>query len=83
MLKLAQFRGALSLKILQLHGDFAEYTPLQVKKAVTGNGKAAKEQVAFMVKRILGITKEIKPLDITDAIAVAIAHANSLREPTK
>ena len=79
VLKLAQFRGALSLKILQLHGDFAEYTPLQVKKAVTGNGKAAKEQVAFMVKRILGITKEIKPLDITDAIAVAIAHANTIR----
>ena len=60
VLKLAQFRGALSLKILQLHGDFAEYTPLQVKK-------------------ILGITKEIKPLDITDAIAIALTHANNLR----
>lgn len=79
VLKLAQFRGALSLKILQIHGDFAEYTPLQVKKAVTGNGKATKEQVAFMVKKILGITKEIKPLDVTDAIAVALAHANGLR----
>jgi len=75
VLKLAQFRGALSLKILQEHGNFAEYTPLQVKKALTGNGKAAKEQVAFMVKRILGIQKEIKPLDITDAMAVAITHA--------
>jgi len=75
VLKLAQFRGALSLKILQEFGNFAEYTPLQVKKAVTGNGKAAKEQVAFMVKRILKITKEIKPLDITDAIAVAITHS--------
>ncbi|WP_300362766.1 crossover junction endodeoxyribonuclease RuvC, partial [Hydrogenimonas sp.] len=61
VLKLAQFRGALSLKILQEHGNFAEYTPLQVKKALTGNGKAAKEQVAFMVKRILKIQKEIKP----------------------
>ncbi|MGG7048558.1 MULTISPECIES: crossover junction endodeoxyribonuclease RuvC [unclassified Campylobacter] len=79
VLKLAQFRGALSLKILQLHGDFAEYTPLQVKKAVTGNGKAQKEQVAFMVKKILGITKDIKPLDITDAIAVALTHANTIR----
>ena len=74
VLKLAQFRGALSLKILQLHGDFAEYTPPQVKKTVTG-----KEQVAFMVKKILGITKEIKPLDITDAIAIALTHANNLR----
>ena len=73
-MKLAQFRGALSLRILQIHGNFSEYTPLQIKKALTGNGKAKKEQVAFMVKRILGIKKEIKPFDITDAIAVAITH---------
>jgi len=79
VLKLAQFRGALSLKILQVFGNFHEYTPLQVKKAVTGNGKAAKEQVAFMVKRILGIKKEIKPLDITDAIAIALTHAQRLK----
>jgi len=78
VLKLAQFRGALSLKILQIFGNFHEYTPLQVKKAVTGNGKATKEQVSFMVKRILGIKKEIKPLDITDAIAVALTHAQRL-----
>ncbi len=79
VLKLAQFRGALSLRILQLHGNFAEYTPLQVKKAVTGNGKSKKEQVAFMVKRILGIKGDIKPLDITDAIAVAITHAQRVK----
>jgi len=79
VLKLAQFRGALSLKILQTHGNFSEYTALQVKKAVTGNGKAQKEQVAFMVKRILGIKKEIKPLDITDAIAVALTHSQRLK----
>ncbi len=79
VLKLAQFRGALSLKILQEIGNFSEYTPLQVKKAVTGNGKAQKEQVAFMVKRILKITKEIKPLDITDAIAVALTHAQRVK----
>lgn len=75
VIKLAQFRGALSLKILQELGNFAEYTPLQVKKALTGNGKADKTQVAFMVKKILGIKSEIKPLDITDAIAIAITHA--------
>lgn len=74
VIKLAQFRGALSLKILQELGNFSEYTPLQVKKSVVGNGKASKEQVAFMVKRLLGIKQEIKPLDITDAIAVALAH---------
>ena len=79
VIKLAQFRGALSLKILQELGNFAEYTPLQVKKALTGNGKADKTQVAFMVKRILGIRGEIKPLDITDAIAIAITHAQRLQ----
>jgi len=75
VIKLAQFRGAISLKVLLEFGNFSEYTPLQVKKAVTGNGKAQKEQVAFMVKRILNIKKEIKPLDITDAIAVALTHS--------
>jgi crossover junction endodeoxyribonuclease RuvC len=79
VLKLAQFRGALSLKILQEIGYFYEYTPLQVKKALTGNGKASKEQVAFMVKRLLGIKKEIKPLDITDAIAIAMTHAQRVK----
>ena len=78
VLKLAQMRGAISLKILQDIGNFAEYTPLQVKKAITGNGKADKNQVAFMVKQILGIKAEIKPLDITDAIAIAITHARIL-----
>ena len=74
-IKLAQFRGAIALKVLQEFGNFSEYTPLQVKKAVTGNGKSKKEQVAFMVKRLLKINVDIKPLDITDAIAVALTHA--------
>lgn len=78
VLKLAQLRGAISLKILLDKGHFAEYTPLQVKKSLTGNGKAQKTQVAFMVKRLLGIRGEIKPLDITDALAVAITHAQRL-----
>jgi len=78
VIKLAQFRGAITLKILQDFGNFSEYTPLQVKKAVTGNGKADKKQVAFMVKRLLNIKQEIKPLDITDAIAIAITHSQRL-----
>jgi len=83
VIKLAQFRGAITLKLLQEFGQFHEYTPLQVKKALTGKAKAAKEQVAFMVKRLLGITREIKPLDITDAIAVAITHAQRVRFANK
>jgi crossover junction endodeoxyribonuclease RuvC len=79
VIKLAQFRGALCLKILQEVGFFHEYTALQVKKAVTGNGKASKEQVAFMVKRLYGIKKDIKPLDITDAMAIALTHLQRVK----
>ncbi len=78
-IKLAQFRGAIMLKLLQEFGQFSEYTALQVKKALTGKGKASKEQVNFMVKRLLGIKKEIKPLDISDAMAVAITHSQRIK----
>ncbi|WP_104695689.1 crossover junction endodeoxyribonuclease RuvC [Helicobacter salomonis] len=79
VLKLAQFRGALSLKILQSIGHFSQYTPLQVKRAISGHGKASKEQVAFMVQKILGLQSAVKPLDITDALAVALTHAQQRR----
>ena len=78
-IKLAQFRGAIMLKLLQEFGQFSEYTALQVKKALTGKGKASKEQVNFMVKRLLNIKIEIKPLDISDAMAVAITHSQRVR----
>ena len=78
VIKLAQFRGAIMLKLLQEFGEFKEYTALQVKKALTGKAKATKEQVNFMVKRLLNIKKEIKPYDISDAMAVAITHSQRL-----
>lgn len=78
-IKLAQFRGAIMLKLLLEFGSFAEYTALQVKKAITGNGKSTKEQVNFMVKRLLRIKKEIKPFDISDAMAVAITHSQRVK----
>jgi len=78
-IKLAQFRGAIMLTLLQEFGQFYEYTALQVKKALTGKAKASKEQVNFMVKRLLNIKKEIKPLDISDAMAVAITHSQRIR----
>ena len=82
-IKLAQFRGAIMLKLLQEFGQFSEYTALQVKKALTGKGKASKEQVNFMVKRLLNIKKEIKPLDISDAMAVAITHSQRVKLKNK
>ena len=74
IIKLAQFRGALSMKILSYVERFGEYTPLQIKQALTGNGKSSKEQVAFIVSKIFGLQSTIKPLDVTDAIAVGLTH---------
>ena len=52
-----------------------EYTPLQVKKAVTGYGRATKNQVMEMVKRLLSLEQIPKPDDAADALAIAICHA--------
>ena len=54
-----------------------EYTPLQVKKAVAGYGRATKKQVMDMVRRLLGLDEVPKPDDAADALAIAICHAQS------
>jgi len=54
-----------------------EYTPLQVKKAVTGYGRATKNQVMEMVKQLLKLEQIPKPDDAADALAIAICHARS------
>ena len=54
-----------------------EYTPLQIKTSVTGNGRAEKKQVQSMVKLLLGMDSIIKPDDAADAVAAAICHAKS------
>ena len=54
----------------------SEYTPLQVKQAVVGYGKAEKHQVIAMVTSLLKLQKPPKPDDTADAIAIAICHAN-------
>lgn len=53
-----------------------EYTPATVKKAVVGNGNASKEQVGAMVRILLGLAEAPKPTDVTDALAIALAHAH-------
>ncbi|PIE52535.1 crossover junction endodeoxyribonuclease RuvC [Candidatus Fermentibacteria bacterium] len=66
-------RGVLCLAA-GLGGIRVESLPAsRVKKAVTGNGRASKQQVNGMVRRIFGIKKELKPVDVSDAIAVALA----------
>ena len=59
--------------------EIYEYTPLQVKQAVVGYGRAEKKQVQQMTKMLLNLEKIPKPDDTADALAIAICHAHSFR----
>jgi crossover junction endodeoxyribonuclease RuvC len=72
-----QARGVIMLAAVQKGLSIAEYTPLQVKQAVAGYGKAEKRQVQEMVKLLLGLPDIPKPDDVADALAVAICHAHA------
>jgi crossover junction endodeoxyribonuclease RuvC len=69
-------RGVVMLAAAQHGLACASYTPQQVKGAVCGNGRAPKDQVARMVKTLLGLAAEPRPDHAADALAVAICHAN-------
>lgn len=73
----AQARGCCLLAAKKNNLAIAEYTPIQVKQAVTGYGRAVKMQVMEMTKTILCIDKIPKPDDAADALAVAICHAHT------
>nr|MBQ4318643.1 crossover junction endodeoxyribonuclease RuvC [Clostridia bacterium] len=80
-IQVAQARGVLLLAA-EKHGIATfEYTPLQVKQAVTGYGRAEKNQVIAMVMSILGIKNKIKPDDAADALAIAVCHAHTGASP--
>jgi len=70
-------RGAALLAAARLGVEVFEYTPLQVKQAVAGYGRADKSQVQQMVKVILNLDGIPKPDDVADALAVAICHGHS------
>ncbi len=74
MLKLGRAQGVALAAALQSGLRASEYSPRKVKKSITGNGNASKEQVCEMVKRILHCSVKEQQLDATDAIAVAICH---------
>ncbi len=73
-LKLGQVRGVAILAAANCGLPVAEYAPLAVKSAVVGYGLAAKEQVAFMVARLLELDEIPRPADAADALAIAICH---------
>lgn len=68
-------RGVILLAARQAGLPIGEYTPLQVKQAITGYGRAEKAQMQAMVKNILGLQQIPKPDDAADALAVAICHS--------
>lgn len=72
----AQARGVIMTACALKNIPIFEYTPLQVKQAVTGYGRAEKRQVMEMTKNLLNLTKIPKPDDAADALAIAICHGN-------
>lgn len=77
-LKLGQARGVSILAAVNKQIPTSEYSPREIKKSVVGIGSASKEQVRFMVCRLLKIKDVPKSLDVTDAIAVALCHNNKV-----
>jgi crossover junction endodeoxyribonuclease RuvC len=79
LIKQAQVRGVVIFAGADKGMPIFEYSPLEVKKAVVGYGRAEKRQVQVMVKAILKLPA-LPPADAADALATAICHANFLKE---
>ncbi|MBO5772845.1 MAG: crossover junction endodeoxyribonuclease RuvC [Clostridia bacterium] len=76
-INVAQARGIILLAAIHYCGRLYEYTPLQIKMAMTGYGRADKKQIQEMVKRYLNLEKIPKPDDAADGLAVALTHLQS------
>ncbi|MCK9574859.1 MAG: crossover junction endodeoxyribonuclease RuvC [Clostridia bacterium] len=83
VISVAEARGAILLAGIKNCGNMYEYTPLQIKQALTGQGRAEKQQVQYMVKLILNLTSIPRPDDAADALAVAICHSQTNNLVTK
>lgn len=77
VMQVSQARGAILLTLEKNCVSISGYTPLQVKQALTGYGRAEKKQIQLMVKNILKLKEIPKPDDTADAIAIALCHINS------
>jgi crossover junction endodeoxyribonuclease RuvC len=75
-LKLGQARGAVLIAAARAGVEIFEYSPLEVKSALVGYGRAEKKQVQEMVRVLLGMAQAPEPLDASDALAIAICHVN-------
>ena len=73
---LGHARGVIMLALAQHNIDIEEYSPREVKKSVVGNGNASKEQVEYMVQKILNLSTKPKTEDAADALAIALCQFN-------
>lgn len=73
-----QARGVIILSAVENGVPIYEYTPLQVKQALTGYGRASKMQIQQMMRTMLGLSEIPKPDDVADALAIAVCHGNSV-----
>jgi crossover junction endodeoxyribonuclease RuvC len=78
-IQVAQARGAALLATAESGVEVAEYTPLQIKKAITGQGGASKIQVQKMVSVLLGLNEIPRPDHAADALAAALCHGHTLK----
>ncbi len=76
-IKVAEARGIILLTFQQHKLPIFEYTPQDIKLALTGQGRATKHQMQFMVKTLLRLTKIPRPDDAADAVAVALCHSQT------
>ncbi len=79
VIMVGQARGVAILACANSGLEINEYTPLQIKQALVGYGRAEKQQVQMMVKTILGLPSVPKPDDTADALAAAICHGHSAK----
>ena len=77
-LKLGHVRGVVMLAASEAGVPIAEYSPTEVKRAVVGYGRAEKQQVRQMIMLLLGLDQAPSPLDVSDALAVAICHSHAI-----
>lgn len=82
-LLVGQARGVVQLVLFQNKIKIYEYTPLQVKMALTGYGRADKNQIQMMVKQVLHLPKILTPDDVADAAAIALTHCFSYKINSK
>jgi len=83
MLKLGRAQGVAMAAALYRDLPIFEYAPLKVKQSITGMGRASKEQVAYFLQKMYGITELPKEMDATDAVAVAFCHHLQQGRPTQ